>query len=99
MLTLSLDLYFLPYTALLSHVIAEDDVKHHLYADDTQIYISLSGSEALESLTDLKSCVTDIFTWMTNLKLQLNPSKTEFIIIDSKKTKRKVQRSTPYIIT
>ena len=26
-------------------VIAEHDVEHHLYADDTQIYISLSGSE------------------------------------------------------
>ena len=57
---LSLDLYFLPYI-----IIAEHDVEH-LYADDTQIYISLSGSEALESLTDLKSCV-----------LKLNPSKTE----------------------
>ena len=42
-------------TAPLSHVIAEHDVEHHLYADDTQIHISLSGSEALHSLTDLKS--------------------------------------------
>ena len=89
---------FTLYTAPLSHVIAEHDVEHHLYADDTHIYISLSRSEALESLTDLKSCVTDVFTWMTNSKLKLNPSKTEFIIIDSKKTKRKNQRSIPYII-
>ena len=37
---------FTLYTAPLSHVIA---VEHHLYADDTQIYICLSGSEALES--------------------------------------------------
>ena len=57
---------FTLYTAPLSHVIAEHDVEHHLYADDTQIYISPSGSEASESLTDLKSCVTDVFTWMTN---------------------------------
>ena len=40
--------------------IAEHDVEHHLYADDTQINICLSGSEALASLTDLKSCVTDV---------------------------------------
>ena len=89
---------FTLYTAPLSHVIAEHDVEHHLYADDTHIYISPSGSEALESLTDLKSCVTDVFTWMTNSKLKLNPSKTEFIIIGSKKTKRKNERSIPYII-
>ena len=37
---------FTLYTAPLSHVVAEHDVEHHLYADDTQIYISLSGSEA-----------------------------------------------------
>ena len=57
-------------------------MEHHLYADDTQIHISLSGCEALESLTDLKSCVTDVFT---NSKLKLNPGKTEFINIGSKK--------------
>ena len=63
-------------TAPLSHVIAEHDVEHHLYADDLQIYISLSGSEALESLTDLKYCViTDVFTWMTNSKLKLIQEK------------------------
>ena len=88
---------FILYTAPLSHVIAEHDVEHYLYADDTQIHISLSGSEALESLTDLKSCVNDVFTWMTNLKLKLNPSKTEFIIIGSKN--QRVQRSIPYIMT
>ena len=79
---------FTLYTAPLSQVIARHDVEHHLYADDTQIYISLSSSEALESLTDLKSCVTDVFTWMTNSKLKLDPSKAEFIIIGSKKQKK-----------
>ena len=80
---------FTLYTAPLSQIIAEDDVEHHLYEDDTQIYISLSGCEALKSLTDLKSCVTDVFAWMTNSKLKLNPSKTEFIIIGSKNQREK----------
>ena len=61
--------------------------------------ISLSGSEALESLTDSKSCVTDVFTWMTNSKLKLNSSKMEFIIIGSEKTQKKKQISIPYIMT
>ena len=36
---LSLGLHFLPYnyTAPVSHVIAEHDVEHHLYADDTHL--------------------------------------------------------------
>ena len=53
---------FTLYTVPLSHLIAEHDVEHHLYAADTQIYISLSGSEALESLTGLKSCGNDVFS-------------------------------------
>ena len=89
---------FTLYTALLSHVIAEHDVEHNLYADDTQIYISLSGTEALESLTDLKFCVTDVFTWMTNSKLKLNPSKTEFIIIGSKKQREKFKDLFPILL-
>ena len=89
---------FTLYTAPLSHVTAEHDVEHHLYADDTQIYISLSGSEALESLTDLKPCVTDVFTWMTNSKLKLNPSKTEFIIIGSKQQREKFKDLFPILL-
>ena len=76
---------FTLYTAPFSHVIAKHDVEHYLYADDTHIHISLSGSDALESLTDLKYCTTDVFTWMTKSKLKLIPSKTEFIINGSKR--------------
>ena len=86
------------YTAPLSQIIARHDVEHHIDADDTHIYISLSGSEALESLTDLKSCVTDVFGWMTNSELKLNPSKTEFIIIGSKKQREKLKDLFPILL-
>ena len=86
------------YTAHLSHVIAEHGVEHHLYVDDTHIYISLSGSEASESPTDLKSCVNDVFTWMTNSELKLNPSKTKFIIIGSKKQREKFKDVFPILL-
>ena len=89
---------FTLYTAPLSHVIAEHDVEHHLYADNTQIYISLSGSEALESLAVLKACVTGVFTWMTNSKLKLNPNKTEFIIINSKNQRKKFKDLFPILL-
>ena len=81
---------FTLYTAPLSHVIAEHDVEHHLYADDTKIYISLSGSEALESLTDLKF----LCYWCFYLD-----DKFEAKAKSKKKTKRKVQRYILYIIT
>ena len=59
---------------------------------------SLSGSEALESLADLKSCVTDVFTWMTNWKLKLNTSKTDFIIIGSKNRREKFKDLFPILL-
>ena len=47
---------------------------------------------------DLKSCVTDVFTWMTNSKLKRNRSKTEFIIIGSKKQREKFKDLFPILL-
>ena len=87
---------FTLYTTPLSQIIADHQVQHHLYADDTQIYVALSASEATESLRNLKYCVADVFTWMTDSKLKLNPSKTEFIIIGSKKQRGKFTTLFPF---
>ena len=89
---------FHPIYASLNHIIAEHDLEHHLYVDDTQIYISLSGSEALESLTDLTSCVSNVFTCMTNSKLNLNPSKTKFIINGSRNQRGKFKDLFPILL-
>ena len=39
------------YTTSLSQVIANRNLSHHLYADDTQVYISLSQSNGQEFLS------------------------------------------------
>ena len=77
-------LLFTLYTTPLSYVIQRHNVKHHLYAVDTQIYLSLSLKNPDISLEILTKCLQDVSSWMSSSKLKPNPDKTEFLIIGSK---------------
>ena len=72
-------LYLLPLGAILRH----HNIGYHIYADDTQLYISFKCKDPLESLTKLNMCISDIRMWMIKNKLKINDSKTEFIIFRS----------------
>ena len=69
-------LYLLPLGAIL-------DIGYHIYADDTQLYISFKCKDPLESLTKLNMYISDIRVWMIKNKLKITDSKTEFIIVRS----------------
>jgi cellobiose-specific phosphotransferase system component IIC len=68
-------LLFTLYTTPLSSLIHRHKLDHHLYGDDTQVYISLSTADADLSLYQLGDCFSDISGWMTNNKLRLNVNK------------------------
>jgi len=74
-------LLFTLYTTSLSSLTHSHKFDHYLYADDTQVYISLSTADTDLSLKQLGDCISDISGWMTNNKLRFNANKTDFIII------------------
>ena len=74
-------LLFTLYTTPLSSLISGYAIPHHLYADDSQLYISFSSGNSAVSLNGLQSCMASVQSWMSTNILKLNPDKTNFLLI------------------
>ena len=72
-------LYMLPLSAILRFY----KIGYHVYADDTQIYVSFKCDDPLQALGKINVCISDIRRWMILNKLKINDAKTEFIIFRS----------------
>ena len=75
---------FTMYTTPLGNIIRKHGLNFHLYADDTQLYISFQPGVSVSketAISCLEACIEDIKIWMTNNHLKLNDDKTELIVI------------------
>ena len=72
-------LYMLPPSAILRF----HKIGYHVYADDTQIYVSFKCDDPSQALGKINACISDIRRWMILNKLKINDVKTEFIVFRS----------------
>ena len=73
------NLYMLP----LGLISQNFNINYHSYADDTQLYVSLSPDDCSPADV-LCQCLEEINSWMRENFLQLNEDKTEIILFGSK---------------
>ena len=83
-------LLFTLYTTPLSYLLEDSAMSFHLYADDTQLYISFSPHDHLHSLSHLSSTLDSVYSWLSSNYLVVNPSKTEYLLIGSKLQRTKL---------
>ena len=60
-------------------------VKHLLYAENTQIHLSITLNDASNRIKEVQQCLWTVQLWMSANKLKLNADKTEFIVFGNKK--------------
>ena len=58
-----------------------------MYADDTQVYLRFKNCNSQSALEKLEQCIGEVRQWMKDNFLKLNDSKTEFLVLDSRKSK------------
>ena len=80
---------FTLYTTPLSSMIFEHAIPHHLYTDDSQLYVSFASGDSAAALNGLQSCLASVQSWMSTNKLKLNPDKTECLLIGNERQRSK----------
>ena len=86
-------LLFSLYTSPISHILENTNISFHLYADDTQLYISFSGSDSSSALASLSHALDSVYSWLTLNRLSVNPNKTEYLLIGTQQQRSKITDS------
>jgi len=73
------------YVSPVGDVITQHSVSYHQYADDLQLYTSLTPSPNRPcELSTIALCARDVSRWFTENALLLNPVKTEAVIFGTR---------------
>lgn len=68
------------YISPIGQIVSGHGISHQQYADDTQLYISLSKSNPAIGISQLETCLSSLHSWFCHNGLCLNPTKSDAII-------------------
>jgi len=83
-------LLFTLYTAPLAAQLQSSGLLFHMYADDTQLYISFASKDSNAAINLLTNTLHSVHSWLTRNRLSLNPSKTEFLLVGLNRQREKL---------
>ena len=72
---------FNPYTSPLFTIANKHKCQMHIYADDTQLYMSCKVVESEAAVSHMEDCVAEVKQWMKENLLKLNDSKTVVLLL------------------
>ena len=58
--------FFILYSTPLTTVISNSSANHHLYADDTQLFLSFSGADFAYNISHLEHTISNVYSWMSS---------------------------------
>ena len=75
---------FIVYTSPLGDIMRHYGISFHLYADDTQLYMSFEVDKYADCQKLMVNCIHEIRNWMASSFLKLNDNKTEVLLFGSR---------------
>jgi len=84
---------FITYIEDVVTVFKKHEVRHHLYADDKQAYVDALVQGIAQARSTLQHCISDVRSWCSSRRLQLNTDKSELIWFGSRQILEKVSGS------
>ena len=79
-------LLFCAYTSPVSRLINLYGLLHHSYADDTTLWFSMASDSSIKSR--IEACISAMATWFLFNGLQLNPDKSETLLVGTREGRR-----------
>ena len=74
-------LLFTAYVSPVGDLIDSFGVSYHQFADDTQLFVAMNASDAAPTLDSVARCSSAVRLWFLRNGLQLNPDKSEVIMV------------------